>query len=138
MLVPTYTQRISLHGTPFLVQLGDVQVDGKPVKLAEGNRRMVRTGAKAAQHLTRLIRPETKHITLHCCYSAFGGPISTAQILADYTGRRVTGYTGRVSNLAGKPVAFSPRKNGVKKVCNGIKLILGHIEKPLIRPFYKT
>lgn|GEM_PF-2666552 len=93
---PRYSQRITAHGNPFHAETSE-------------DSNVVKSGKKVSKDWSVQINPLTKHIVLQSCHGATGGPFSNAQMLANETGRTVTGYKGPVTNLSGDPKRFEPQ-----------------------------
>ncbi|EOX2665056.1 effector protein [Salmonella enterica] len=103
------TISIVKHGAPFVVQ----------------NENRISSGASHSSSLFKSIRHignSYEKINFVSCYSANGSCFSNAQMLANASGRPVTGYYGKINILTAKqPTSgrtFRPQHNFIAHICS--------------------
>ncbi|EAA8473174.1 effector protein [Salmonella enterica subsp. enterica] len=114
---------ISRHGAPFLVQHDNC----------------IRSGASQSSSLSKTICHSSNSydkINFVSCHGANGGYFSNAQMLANTSGRPVTGYYGRVNkltaNLAFTGRTFYPQDKTIARICSAGNRILSGPVKVLV------
>lgn len=120
---------ISRHGAPFVVQHDN----------------SIRSGASHSSSLSKAICHSSNSydsydsydkINFISCYGANGGYFSNAQMLANTSGRPVTGYYGRVNkltaNLAFTGRTFYPQDKTIARICSAGNRILSWPVKALV------
>lgn len=117
---------ISRHGAPFVVQHDN----------------SIRSGASHSSSLSKAICHSSNSydsydkINLISCYGANGGYFSNAQMLANTSGRPVTGYYGRVNKLTANldftGRTFYPQDKTIARICSAGNRILSWPVKVLV------
>lgn len=117
---------ISRHGAPFVVQHDN----------------SIRSGASHSSSLSKAICHSSNSydsydkINFISCYGANGGYFSNAQMLANTSGRPVTGYYGRVNKLTANldftGRTFYPQDKTIARICSAGNRILSWPVKALV------
>lgn len=117
---------ISRHGAPFVVQHDN----------------SIRSGASHSSSLSKAICHSSNSydsydkINFISCYGANGGYFSNAQMLANTSGRPVTGYYGRVNKLTANldftGRTFYPQDKTIARICSAGNRILSWPVKVLV------